>query len=64
MTDKEKDDFIELMAKLHKEDSCFVPYQKCPLCDGTGQSLTDGFTSIYDTCSVCKGIKIIPMFKI
>ena len=39
-----------------------VPYQCCPLCNGTGQILADGFTSsVYQTCKVCNGARIIPM---
>jgi len=39
-----------------------VPYQCCPLCIGTGQILADGFTSsVYQTCKVCNGARIIPM---
>ena len=39
-----------------------VPYQCCPLCNGTGQIVADGFTSsVYQTCKVCNGARIIPM---
>ena len=39
-----------------------VPYQTCPLCNGYGEILQDGFTSsVYKTCSICNGGKIIPM---
>ena len=39
-----------------------IPYQTCPLCNGQGKVIADGFTSnVYDTCSVCNGEKIIPM---
>lgn len=39
-----------------------VPYQCCPLCNGNGQTVADGFTSsVYQTCKVCNGAKIIPM---
>jgi len=39
-----------------------VPYQCCPLCNGNGQTVADGFTSsVYQTCKVCKGAMIIPM---
>jgi len=41
--------------------NCF-PYQCCPLCNGAGMILADGFTSnAYQTCTVCSGAKIIPM---
>lgn len=39
-----------------------VPYQCCPVCNGTGKTLADGFTSsVYQTCKVCNGAMIIPM---
>ena len=39
-----------------------VPYQCCPLCNGNGQTVADGFTSsVYQTCKVCNGAMIIPM---
>ena len=40
-----------------------VPYQCCPVCNGTGQVLADGFTSaVYQPCKVCNGAMIIPMY--
>lgn len=39
-----------------------VPYQCCPVCNGIGKVLADGFTSaVYQTCKVCNGAMIIPM---
>ena len=39
-----------------------VPYQCCPLCNGNGQTVADGFTSnVYQTCKVCNGARIISM---
>ena len=39
-----------------------VPYQCCPVCNGTGQTFADNFTStLYDICKVCNGAKVIPM---
>ena len=39
-----------------------VPYQKCPLCDGSGETIADGFINgVTQTCKVCKGERIIPM---
>lgn len=39
-----------------------VPYQCCPLCNGNGKTVADGFTSsVYQTCKVCNGAMIIPM---
>ena len=50
-------------ALNHNSADVHIPYQKCPLCDGLGKTLADGFTSsCYDTCTVCKGVKIIPMY--
>lgn len=39
-----------------------VPYQCCPVCNGIGKVIADGFTkSVYQVCKVCNGDKIIPM---
>lgn len=46
-------------------DISSVPYQTCPLCNGTGKILSDGFTSgLYQTCKVCKGAFLIPQFSL
>lgn len=38
-----------------------VPYQCCPVCNGRGEVVADGFTSsVYQKCTVCDGQKIIP----
>lgn len=43
-------------------EDIFVPYQCCPLCNGTGKTIADGFTSsIYQACKVCNGAMVIPM---
>lgn len=35
-------------------------FQQCPVCNGSGQVLAPGCTtSIYTTCSVCNGTRII-----
>lgn len=40
-----------------------VPYQCCPVCNGTGKVIADGFTSaVFQTCRVCNGAMIIPMY--
>jgi Zn finger protein HypA/HybF involved in hydrogenase expression len=36
----------------------YVPYQKCPLCEGTGTIKHEAFD---DKCPVCNGERIIPM---
>ena len=39
-----------------------VPYQCCPVCNGIGKVLADGFISnVYDTCKACHGAMVIPM---
>jgi len=44
-----------------------VPYQKCPICNGSGQIWDEpnlnytGSTVGFKTCDVCHGSKIIPM---
>ena len=70
MKDKEVKKVVEATQELHKEDCRFIPYQKCPLCDGSGRVVAEGIpsgcydTCSYDTCPVCQGIKIIPMHEI
>lgn len=41
-----------------------VPYQRCPICDGTGTVWAGDFTIAYKTCDVCNGRKIIPMYPL
>lgn len=39
-----------------------IPYQRCPVCNGAGRTVADGFTSaVYQTCKACNGAMIIPM---
>jgi hypothetical protein len=44
----------------------YVPYQVCPICNGTGKILShyERTTIDFETCDVCNGAKIIPMHKI
>ena len=47
--------------KEYKIYDC-VPYQTCPVCNGSGKILNDGFiANSYRQCDVCNGTKIIPM---
>jgi len=40
-----------------------VPYQCCPICNGTGKILADGcVSSLYQQCKVCNGAMIIPQY--
>jgi len=42
-----------------------VPYQCCPICNGTGKILADGcVSSLYQQCKVCNGAMIIPQYVI
>jgi len=53
---------LEIMSKLGTYHIPVVPYQACPICNGSGEIVADGFTSgIMQACSVCHGEKIIPM---
>ena len=40
-----------------------VPYQYCPVCEGTGQTVTvyEFMSPVYQICKVCNGAMIIPM---
>lgn len=50
-------------AEWEAERGKSVPYQCCPICNGLGKVLAPNCTSsIYVTCDVCKGAKIIPMY--
>ncbi len=41
-----------------------VPYQRCPLCEGTGRIPNDITMTGTRMCGVCRGAKIIPMCQI
>ena len=62
---KDIDESIDLIcAMVPNVNHKFVPYQCCPVCDGKGQVVADGFTSAaYQPCVVCKGTMIIPMHE-
>ena len=60
---KSIDDSVDLICTMVPKRE-FVPYQCCPVCDGKGQVVAEGFTSaIYQQCVVCKGTMIIPMHE-
>jgi len=48
----------------------YIPYQKCPICNGDGiittkvetNNSTSGFTIKQNVCHVCNGKGIIPMY--
>lgn len=49
----------------------YIPYQLCPKCGGTGEVLNDnkmvgccGISSGVETCDLCHGNKVIPMYEI
>jgi DnaJ-class molecular chaperone len=45
-----------------KKQFSVVPYQCCPVCNGTGKTFDDVIIdNSYQTCKVCKGSMIIPM---
>lgn len=48
-----------------------VPYQKCPVCNGTGRLFNEFLDPFipnmslgYEACHVCKGKGIIPMYEL
>lgn len=53
----------EMLAAVYHR---VVPYQKCPICDGTGYlpMMFVGTAISTPVCDVCKGMKIIPMHLI
>ena len=52
------DDFKEAIASLNRQG--WGEWQRCPVCDGNGQILADGFiSSVYQTCPTCSGQRII-----
>jgi len=56
--------FVEYIMKTKIDNDDFIPYQKCPVCEGTGNVLAPGFTSGCTTvCDICHGAKIIPMHR-
>jgi hypothetical protein len=58
-----KAEFSDIKKSI--ESSSIVPYQRCPLCLGTGKTTSDRFTSsVHQTCKVCNGKMVIPMKKI
>ena len=57
----EQDRYIDFLLKGKQPMS--VPYQACPICNGTGQINLSGITSAcYETCTTCEGNKIIPQY--
>lgn len=54
---------MEEYANYTKAHPPTVPYQRCPVCDGTGSTLAEGCTSgLYQTtCKACDGKMIIAM---
>ena len=60
--------FVEEAIKNYdpeKTQRNVIPYQCCPVCNGNGQTVADGFTSnVYQVCKVCNGARIIPMHLI
>lgn len=54
-----------MKTKIKNKSQSFVPYQCCPECNGGGQVRIEGCVlPIYQTCKVCNGTKIIPMYVI
>jgi len=50
------------MNTKYKIQKC-VPYQKCPVCNGTGKEPVNS-TAMTIVCTICHGMKIIPMYMI
>jgi hypothetical protein len=49
----------------------FIPYQRCPICNGEGNVMVNncwgggtGLTVGFETCKVCNGRLIIPMYAL
>lgn len=54
------------LDKREKETAKSVPYQACPICNGSGAVWNPhaGSTNPTLICSVCHGAKIIPQYAI
>lgn len=53
-------------ANDQKEDMVkYIPYQKCPICDGIGHTWSNSVLSLStrNICTVCEGLRIIPMHQ-
>jgi hypothetical protein len=55
----------EQMDKCDEPKPIWIPYQVCPICNGQGRIVADGFTSsVYQDCPTCNGLRIIMMGKL
>jgi DnaJ-class molecular chaperone len=55
---------IAVMEEYKNQSPSTVPYQTCPLCNGSGIELPTGLsTATSFPCSVCKGAKVIPQYQ-
>lgn len=63
ISDYSFDDFFEDVVKLYnQQERKIVPYQVCPICNGSGiVTLYPPMGIVQQTCDVCNGAKIIPM---
>jgi len=57
-----KDELVSDVLPGYKiiKDIKVVPYQLCPRCDGSGKITNINTTTLFSTCDVCNGAKVIP----
>ncbi len=63
-----KDAALEFMKdaaleKLKYNADMFIPYQLCPLCQGSREVVSFNGTSVTNRCGICNGEGIIPMLE-
>ena len=53
------------LSKNFNSNAKYIPYQKCPICDGSGiiQELSGSAINTIP-CKKCNGLMVIPMFEI
>ena len=65
LTEQNKQEIRELVEEIVKEHvPIFIPYQRCPICNGAGVLYSRSTMDPYTTCLTCGGAGIIPQHLI